>query len=372
MPLNERMIFMLKKIKNKTFTSIISFFSFVFFIFWMAISILSAQSTLSNSDIARLGLKTPVNINEAQSLMQSSYKECMRAIEDFNNDKISGRESDEKLQVYMFYKNQYDTMLKRQNVLNNDESADNGRGESGRTNAETRQDNYNVQNNENNQNQNNGAQARNDSNSNARAQADDNPLPHSELVTDRTLRETGSLAEKRGFFAKIFDFFADLFGGGPKTKLLDVPLRTQLDPANGDNGTHYCAPTCLAMVLEYHGIKMSTKEVAKLCNTDVKGTTYSDDMLNAAKKLGLNGSFAGGGADINWLKSVTASGIPVIVYVDTRSYGMADGHCMVVVGVKDGYVYVNDPWTGKQLRYGTAAFNAIWTTRSYYGVVIKK
>lgn len=333
--------------KNKVFISILTL------LFCFTALMAFAQSMLTNADVARLGLKKPKNIKEAQTLMQASYKECMQAISDFNSDKISGRESDEKLQIYMYYKSQYDKMLNEQS-----QAVDIQAQTQTQTQSQT-------------QAQNNRA----DNNSNANQQTNDTsegPLPNSELVTDRTLRETGSLAEKKGFFASIIDFFSGLFGGGKKTELLDVPIRTQLDPANGANGTHYCAPTCLAMVLEYHGIKMSTKEVAKLCNTDAKGTTYSDDMLNAAKKLGLNGSFAGGGANIDWLKNTTASGIPVIVYVDTKSYGMADGHCMVVTGVKDGYVYVNDPWTGKQLRYGTAAFNAIWTTRSYYGVVVKR
>lgn len=333
--------------KNKVFISILTL------LFCFTALMAFAQSMLTNADVTRLGLKKPKNIKEAQTLMQVSYKECMQAINDFNSDKISGRESDEKLQIYMYYKSQYDKMLNEQS-----QAVD--------TQAQTQ-----TQTQSQTQAQNNRA----DNNSNANQQTNntsEGPLPNSELVTDRTLRETGSLAEKKGFFASIIDFFGGLFGGGKKTELLDVPIRTQLDPANGANGTHYCAPTCLAMVLEYHGIKMSTKEVAKLCNTDAKGTTYSDDMLNAAKKLGLNGSFAGGGANIDWLKNTTASGIPVIVYVDTKSYGMADGHCMVVTGVKDGYVYVNDPWTGKQLRYGTAAFNAIWTTRSYYGVVVKR
>jgi uncharacterized protein YvpB len=336
---------MANKSKNKVFISILA----ILFCFTALMAF--AQSMLTNADVTRLGLKKPQNIKEAQTLMQASYKECMQAINDFNNDKISGRESDEKLQIYMYYKSRYDKMLSEQNQASN-------------TQSQTQ-----TQNNSNNSNNNGGSSG---SNSNQANQTTESPLPHSELVTDRTLRETGSLAPKKGFFAGIIDFFSGLFGGGKKNELLDVPLRTQLDPANGANGTHYCAPACLAMVLEYHGIKLSTKEVAKLCNTDVKGTTYSDDMLNAAKKLGLNGSFAGGGANIDWLKNTTASGIPVIVYVDTKSYGMADGHCMVVTGVKDGYVYVNDPWTGKQLRYGTAAFNAIWTTRSYYGVVVKK
>jgi len=353
---------MSNKSKNKIFISLLTA------VFCFAALAVYAQSMLTGADADRLGLKKPKTVTEAQTLMQASYKECMQAINDFNNDKISGRESDEKLQIYMYYKSQYDAMLKQQNA-----SPQVNRNQGSEPAESNTRDTRNRETDSTANNSNNGSNNANNSNSNQNAQANNNPLPNSELVTDRVLRETGSLAKNKGFFAGILDFFSGLFGGGSKgEKLLDVPIRTQLDPANGPNGTHYCAPTCLAMVLEYHGIKLSTKEVAKLCNTDTKGTTYSDDMLNAAKKLGLNGSFAGGGANIDWLKSTTASGIPVIVYVDTRSYGMADGHCMVVTGVKDGYVYVNDPWTGKQLRYGTAAFNAIWTTRSYYGVVVKR
>jgi len=338
---------MANKFKNMVFISILAF------VFCFTALTAYAQSVLTDADAARLGLKKPQNIKEAQVLMQASYKECMQAISDFSSDKIGGRESDEKLQIYMYYKSQYDKMLNEQN-----QSSD--------VQAQAQAQTQISSNTTNNSGGSSG------SNSNRSEHFIEGPLPSSELVTDRTLRETGSLAEKKGFFASIIDFISGLFGGGKKSELLDVPIRTQLDPANGVNGKYYCAPACLAMVLEYHGIKLSTKEVARLCNTDVKGTTYSDDMLNAAKKMGLTGSFAGGGANIDWLKSTTASGIPVIVYVDTKSYGMADGHCMVVTGVKDGYVYVNDPWTGKQLRYGTAAFNAIWTTRSYYGVVVKK
>lgn len=352
---------------NKTLNKI--FISVLALVFCLTALAAVAQTVMTDSEAARMGLKKPKTVNEAQTLMQASYKDCMKAIQDFGSGSISGRESDEKLQIYMYYKSQYDLLLKRQQETGGQNGSTTTNGNTVTNSNTTRDTGANS-----GTRVNNNASTANNSNANRNGddEAFENPLPNSELVTDRVLRETGSLAEKKGFFASIIDFFSGLFGGGKKTELLDVPLRSQLDPANGANGTHYCAPTCLAMVLEYHGIKLSTKEVARLCNTDTKGTTYSDDMLNAAKKLGLNGSFAGGGANIDWLKQTTASGIPVIVYVDTRSYGMADGHCMVVVGVKDGYVYVNDPWTGKQLRYGTAAFNAIWTTRSYYGVVVKR
>ena len=309
-----------------------------------------AQDIMNDAEAAKMGLKKPKNISEAQTLMNASYKECMRAIQDFGNDKISGNDSDEKLKIYMYYKTCYDKMLLSANASNSETS---GETETGNTN-------------------NNGNDQSQQSNQNNQLYSD--KLPYSELVSSQNQSNSQS---KKGFFAQIFDSIGNFFGGlfgsdSSKDGILNVPLRSQLDSANGANGLHYCAPTCLAMVLEYQGIKLSTKEVAKLCNTDTKGTTYSDDMLAAAKKLGMSGSFSCSGANINWLSQTVNSGVPVIVYVDTKSYGMADGHCMVVVGVKDGYVYVNDPWTGKQLRYGTWAFNAIWTTRSFFGLAVKK
>lgn len=57
-------------------------------------------------------LKAPADLKDAYNKMQAAYKACMQAVSDFNDGKITGGDMDNKLQVYTFYKQQYEKLAK--------------------------------------------------------------------------------------------------------------------------------------------------------------------------------------------------------------------------------------------------------------------
>ncbi|HOD39794.1 MAG: Bacterial SH3 domain protein [bacterium ADurb.Bin243] len=162
--------------------------------------------------------------------------------------------------------------------------------------------------------------------------------------------------------------------GFEKSGLLNVPERAQRAPENGPLGHSLCGPTSLAMALDFYGVNKPTVKVAKETKTLSSGGgwqgTYCGNILAAAKSNGFNGSYMKENMTIDSLKSITASGKPVIANVDTQGY-WGSGHYMVVTGVKDGLVYVNDPWKGGQRTYSFASFKAQWATRNERAIVVQ-
>jgi predicted double-glycine peptidase len=98
--------------------------------------------------------------------------------------------------------------------------------------------------------------------------------------------------------------------------------------------------------------------------------TYCGNILTAAKNNGFKGSYQKENMTIDSLKAITESGRPVIANVNTQGY-WGSGHYMVVTGIKDGKVYVNDPWQGGQRTYSFASFKAQWATRNERAIVVQ-
>ncbi len=150
---------------------------------------------------------------------------------------------------------------------------------------------------------------------------------------------------------------------------LNVPERSQRAPENGAPGNYYCGPTSLGMALDYYGVNRTTKDLAKSCSTTPDGTS-AGNLLAAAKRAGMNGSYMKEGMSIDSLKDILKSGKPVVVNVNTQGY-WGGGHYMTAVGVSDGKVYLNDPWAGTTRSYTFAQFSAQWSTRWNRGIVIQ-
>jgi len=126
-----------------------------------------------------------------------------------------------------------------------------------------------------------------------------------------------------------------------------------------------CGPASLKIVLEYYGINKSEEELIKLCGLK-RGLGVDDKGIKtAAEKFGLkvviknNSSFK----DIEkWL----TRGTPVIVNWFTRGrtdYGdssVADGHYSVVMGLDDGFIYLQDPELGAMRKIERNNFMRVW------------
>lgn len=116
-----------------------------------------------------------------------------------------------------------------------------------------------------------------------------------------------------------------------------------------------CGPACLKMVLEYYGIKMTEKKLAKLCGATVSHGVEAEPMLAAAKKLGLKG-FVKDHATISELRKFLKKEIPVIV----DWFSINDGHYSVVIGVGREYIYLEDPELGKLNKIKIDIFHRVW------------
>ena len=128
-----------------------------------------------------------------------------------------------------------------------------------------------------------------------------------------------------------------------------------------------CGAGSFKAVLGYYGISAFESDLIVLLNTTPSHGTYPWDMVNASQKLGL---FA------HWRENVTLDeirasleqGVPVII--DGQRYRDANrswddtwdtGHYMVVIGLDDRNVYLEDPAVlGSRLSVPRDTFVSLW------------
>jgi len=150
-------------------------------------------------------------------------------------------------------------------------------------------------------------------------------------------------------------------------------------PLIGQPDGYTCGPTSLAMALKYFGIEKSIHpDLVNMCKCNTAGTASVDYLVSTAKSLGLSGSYSRSG-NLDWLKQVTDSGKPVIANVQGMAW--SGGHYLVVTGVSDGKVYINDPaWgpnnekghSGNKLVMDINTFSSLWSGHYNLAAVIDK
>jgi len=151
---------------------------------------------------------------------------------------------------------------------------------------------------------------------------------------------------------------------------IDVPKRTQFDPANGKYQNSWCGPTSLAMVYDYYGINKTTVKVAKTVYNKNVGGTYYMDIVKDARKNGFPNTTVKFNKGFSYLKKNLEQGRPVIVGVEVA---WKSGHYMVVVGMKGDKIIVNDPGRSAVRRtLSKSWFLTQWNGRSQRSIVLKK
>ena len=126
-----------------------------------------------------------------------------------------------------------------------------------------------------------------------------------------------------------------------------------------------CGPASLKIVLKYYGVEATEKELAKLVGwnknlgIDDKGIEKAAKSFGFKVKIKNNSSFK----DIEkWLDKK----VPVIVNWFTRGRkdcsdsDIADGHCSVVAGLDDKFIYLQDPEIGKIRKLKRDDFMKVW------------
>jgi len=194
----------------------------------------------------------------------------------------------------------------------------------------------------------------------------------------------------------------------PDSILLDVPLLKQMDPPLLYNG---CEVTSLAMILNYHGIKVTKNELAQNIKTvpltfsnGKKGNpnvgfvgdmangpglgVYNGPILELAKKyVGdkavnlTNQPFSeilekvGQGQPV-WIIT-TSSFAPVAVF---QTWDTPQGkikitfseHSVAITGYDENYIYINNPYGGKNMKVNRENFIKAWEQMGKQAIVIEK
>lgn len=162
-------------------------------------------------------------------------------------------------------------------------------------------------------------------------------------------------------------------GGRSHVRRLPVPFRSQR-AVRRTLADRLCSPTSLAMVLEFHGVKCATLDLARLCHDPVHDI-YGNWVRNvqAAASLGIDGYLTRFSA---WgpVERLIANGLPVIAsirfnrprLIRAAPYRMTQGHLLVICGFDaSGNVEVCDPAVadpahGARLSYPRAELEQAW------------
>jgi predicted double-glycine peptidase len=129
------------------------------------------------------------------------------------------------------------------------------------------------------------------------------------------------------------------------TKLLDVPDVRQ--PSD-----YSCGPTSLQAVLGYYGMDMKVDDLINMTNCTPENGTLPENLAQTARNLGFNAEIKQN-LTLEDLQQYINQGIPVII--DGQAWksnnttalnwtdNTADGHYMVVIGIDNENVYLEDP-----------------------------
>ena len=171
---------------------------------------------------------------------------------------------------------------------------------------------------------------------------------------------------------------------------LDVPFKAQVLPGTwGPYPTadsRNCGPASVLMATAYHLGFVPTEQQIKDLNdwmfsvgiiTDVRNYNgdYTDatDLIRIAKEyFGFNEATKYNNNDLDLLRQALSDNNPIIVGVKLNMSTTLAGHFMLLVGITDTEVIVNDPGhtAGSKVPYPIAQFQASWETQNYCSVII--
>jgi uncharacterized protein YvpB len=143
-------------------------------------------------------------------------------------------------------------------------------------------------------------------------------------------------------------------GNLPRTKLLNVPHKGQLDNALNPKGA--CNVTCFAMAMTYFQLPGKTNavqledELYRYMTANRLSRHEPEDLAKMAKAYGLRSDFTTRGT-LQDMRRAISLGQPCIIH----GYFTSFGHIILVKGYDERGFIVNDPfgeWTSKGYRKG--------------------
>ena len=134
--------------------------------------------------------------------------------------------------------------------------------------------------------------------------------------------------------------------GAPNDILFHVPDTRQ-------SFNYSCAASALQSVLVYWGIDIEENELIRLLNTTSDNGTDEKDIVRVARQMGLEAELKDNITLVDLERSIKM-GVPVIVdcqawrgsLYSNKSWAddWDDGHYMVVIGIDEKNVYLEDPY----------------------------
>ncbi len=132
-----------------------------------------------------------------------------------------------------------------------------------------------------------------------------------------------------------------------------------------------CLPACAMMVLDYLGVQVSYARLLRILNVvpDLGAPSFNVRNLN---QLGVTVEYGQG--TLSTLRKHVEHGRPPIVFVRTGElpyWQTSIEHAVVVIGVSDTQVLVNDPaFAAAPFAVSTGDFDLAWLDRDEYFAVI--
>ena len=131
-----------------------------------------------------------------------------------------------------------------------------------------------------------------------------------------------------------------------------------------------CLAACAAMALDYIGCPCSYRRLLNLLDVKPIGAP-SSNILRLAR-LGVSVVYDAG--SLEELELQIAQGRPCVVFLDTGEllyWSEAVFHAVVVVGMDDAYVYINDPAFDQAPQLVTwGDLDLAWMAQGYFYAVI--
>jgi ABC-type bacteriocin/lantibiotic exporter with double-glycine peptidase domain len=136
-----------------------------------------------------------------------------------------------------------------------------------------------------------------------------------------------------------------------------------------------CLAACAQIVLQHLHISITYRRLLRLLEVAQSGSYFSK-LKKLEPVLGLSVELGQGTDDLDELYAPLNEALPIIVLVDTaelRSYwNVAAFHAVVVVGLDEEFVYVNDPYfSTAPLQVPRDEFALAWLERDYWYALIR-
>lgn len=143
-------------------------------------------------------------------------------------------------------------------------------------------------------------------------------------------------------------------------------------PHHSQQGAADCLAACLAMILDFHEQSVEYDRLLSLLDIGPIGAPRRN--IVRAVRFGVDVIYRE--ATMSILVDYVQSGEPVIAFVDTNElpyWTSGTNHAVVVIGVQDDALFVNDPASeADPIRVTMGDFELAWLNADYMCAIVRK